>query len=118
MHFVSVDGRNVGAARAVGFRYARSLCGDDGECWYATTDADSQVDPDWLVHQLLGADMMLGVVRVDDWHHHSADVADRYTRDYGETATRTADTSTFTEQTWVSLPRLLAGRWLSGAVLR
>jgi len=79
VHFVSVDVRNVGAARAVGFRYARSLRGDDGKCWYATTDADSQVDPDWLVHQLrLGADMVLGVVRIDDWRHHSADFADRY----------------------------------------
>ena len=27
VHFVSVDARNVGAARAVGFGYARSLCG-------------------------------------------------------------------------------------------
>ena len=66
VHFVRVDARNVGAARAVGFGYARSLFGDDDECWYATTDADSRVDPGWLVHQLeLGADMVLGVVRVD-----------------------------------------------------
>lgn len=83
VHFVSVDICNVGAARAVGFRYARSLRGDGGRCWYATTDADSQVDPDWLVHQLrLGADMTLGVVRVDDWRHHSADFADRYMQAY------------------------------------
>jgi glycosyltransferase involved in cell wall biosynthesis len=83
VHFVSVDVRNVGAARAVGFGYARSLCGDDTECWYATTDADSRVDPDWLVHQLeQGADMVLGVVRVTDWRPQSADFADRYVQAY------------------------------------
>jgi glycosyltransferase involved in cell wall biosynthesis len=49
VHFVSVDVRNVGAARAVGFGYARSLCGDGTECWYATTDADSRVNPGWLL---------------------------------------------------------------------
>jgi glycosyltransferase involved in cell wall biosynthesis len=85
VHFVTVDAGNVGTARAVGFRYARSLRGDGGGCWYATTDADSQVDPDWLVHQLrLGADMSLGVVRVDDWRHRSADLADHYMQAYDE----------------------------------
>jgi glycosyltransferase involved in cell wall biosynthesis len=83
VHFVRVDARNVGAARAVGFGYARSLFTGDDECWYATTDADSRVDPDWLVHQLgLGADMVLGVVRVDDWRQHCPDVAERFVRAY------------------------------------
>jgi glycosyltransferase involved in cell wall biosynthesis len=83
VHFVRVDARNVGAARAVGFGYARSLFGDDEECWYATTDADSRVDPGWLVGQLgFGADMVLGVVRVADWCQHSADTADRFVRAY------------------------------------
>jgi len=83
VHFLGVDVRNVGAARAVGFGYARSLFAHDTECWYATTDADSRVDPGWLVDQLgLGADMVLGVVRVCDWHQHSAEVADLYARAY------------------------------------
>jgi glycosyltransferase involved in cell wall biosynthesis len=86
VHFVRVDAGNVGAARAVGFGYARSLFGDDlgdTECWYATTDADSRVDPGWLVHQLgLGADMVLGVVRVADWRERCAVVADRFAQDY------------------------------------
>jgi glycosyltransferase involved in cell wall biosynthesis len=86
VHFVRVDAGNVGAARAVGFGYARSLFGDDlgdTECWYATTDADSRVDPGWLVHQLgLGADMVLGVVRVADWRERCAGVADRFAQDY------------------------------------
>jgi len=83
VHFVLVEAHNVGAARAAGFRYAHSLCEPDAECWYATTDADSQVDPGWLAHQLgLGADVVLGVVRVADWRHHSADVAERYEQAY------------------------------------
>ena len=89
VHFVSVDARNVGAARAVGFGYGRSLCADGDECWYATTDADSRVDPGWLIRQLeLGVDMVLGVVRVADWRQRSARLADRYLRAYraGESA--------------------------------
>lgn len=79
VHFVSIDAHNVGAARAAGFAFARSLFADDTECWYATTDADTRVDPGWLIHQLeLGVDMVLGVVRVTNWRHHSADVIDRY----------------------------------------
>lgn len=66
VHFISVDVRNVGTARAVGFGYARSLLGtqlgNEARCWFATTDADSRVDPGWLVHQLgLGTDVVLGV---------------------------------------------------------
>ncbi|OSC25145.1 glycosyl transferase [Mycobacterium vulneris] len=83
VHFISVDVHNVGAARAVGFGYARSLLRDGPKSWFATTDADSRVDPDWLVHQLgVGADMVLGVVRVTDWRQHNADVVDRYMRCY------------------------------------
>jgi glycosyltransferase involved in cell wall biosynthesis len=83
VHFVSLEAHNVGAARAVGFAYAHSLFGYNAACWYATTDADSRVDPDWLVHQLgLDADMVLGVVRVDDWRDRSPDVANRYMQAY------------------------------------
>lgn len=79
VHFISVDVHNVGTARAVGFGYARSLLGDDARSWFATIDADSRVDPSWLVHQLgVGADMVLGVVRVTDLRQHNAGVADRY----------------------------------------
>ncbi|MCV7162965.1 glycosyltransferase [Mycobacterium stomatepiae] len=83
VHFVSVDVHNVGAARAVGFGYGRSLCQVGDRCWYATTDADSRVDPGWLIHQLeLGADMVLGVVRITNWRQHSPAVIDRYTQAY------------------------------------
>lgn len=83
VHFISVDVHNAGTARAVGFGYARSLLGTDTRSWFATTDADSRVDPGWLVHQLgVGADMVVGVVRVTDWRQHNAAVTGRYSRCY------------------------------------
>lgn len=64
VHFISVNVHNLGAARAVGFGYARSLLSNAANCWFATTEADSRVDPRWLVHHLRsGADMVVGVVR-------------------------------------------------------
>ncbi|AFM15496.1 glycosyl transferase [Mycolicibacterium chubuense NBB4] len=89
VHFIAVDAGNVGAARAAGFEYARRLLGDDelDMTWYATTDADSVVDADWLVRMHDpevhgGADMVLGVVRVPVWRHFSPAVARRYLRAY------------------------------------
>lgn len=83
VHFVRVDARNVGAARAAGFEYVRDQCGTDSDCWYATTDADSAVDPDWLVRQVeCGADLFLGLVRVSDWRRQPLDVVRRYLTAY------------------------------------
>jgi glycosyltransferase involved in cell wall biosynthesis len=84
VHFVSIDARSVGAARAAGFRYANSVCGSEhARTWYATTDADSRVDPDWLLRQMAaGADMVLGVVRVGEWRHHPSAVARHYRLKY------------------------------------
>ena len=84
VHFVAVDERNVGAARAAGFRYAKSVLAAAGtRHWYATTDADTEVSGDWLVRQLgHGADMVLGLVRVGQWRHHSEQVAELYEARY------------------------------------
>ena len=83
VHFIRVEANNVGAARAAGFAYARSLCPPGADCWYATTDADSRVDPDWLIRQLgCDCDMVLGLVRVSDWRRHRADVVHRYLEAY------------------------------------
>ncbi|MBJ7337931.1 glycosyltransferase family 2 protein [Mycolicibacterium sp.] len=87
VHFVEVNAKNVGATRAAGFSYARTVCGSEasGEAhvWYATTDADSRVDPDWLVRQMgADADMVLGVVRVTNWRHFSASTVHRYLAAY------------------------------------
>lgn len=93
VHFVSVEAGNVGASRAAGFTYARSLSNhvDDSRAWYATTDADSRVDADWLLRQTAPAvDMVLGVVRVADWRHHPAALVQHYLRAY-ESDTRDAN---------------------------
>ena len=87
VHFIEIDARSVGAARAAGFHYARSVgsvgCTDESRVWYTTTDADSRVDPDWLVRQAeSGADMVLGVVRVADWRHLPAAAIRRYLSAY------------------------------------
>lgn len=87
VHFVEVDAKNVGASRAAGFAYARSVCGievsDEARIWYATTDADSRVDADWLVRQMeADAHMVLGVVRVTNWRHFSASSMQRYLAAY------------------------------------
>lgn len=64
IHFIHVDERNVGAAQAAGFRYARTvLASSIDETWYATTDADTQVPSDWLARLLdYDAEVVLGVV--------------------------------------------------------
>ena len=84
VHFVEINAGNVGAARAVGFSYAKSIGRvDDSHMWYATTDADSRVGLDWLLRQIAAAaDMVLGVVHVPVWRHHPPAVAARYLANY------------------------------------
>ena len=85
VHFVVVDAGNVGAARAAGFEYARTVCGDvdPAQTWYATTDADSVVPGDWLLRMTdSDAEMVLGVVRVPMWRHYPAEVVRRYLHTY------------------------------------
>lgn len=66
-----VTDRSVGAARAAGFDDALAHAPGPGERWLATTDADSRVPVTWLVDQLTlalaGADLVVGLVDVDDW---------------------------------------------------
>ena len=84
VHFLAIEERNVGAARAAGFRHARTALRQAGHrTWYATTDADTQVGGDWLLRQLdAQAEVVLGVVRVGQWRHHSEAVADLYQSRY------------------------------------
>jgi glycosyltransferase involved in cell wall biosynthesis len=84
VHFLPIDERNVGAARAAGFRYAKSELGGAGKrTWYATTDADTEVGGEWLVRQIgSAADMVLGLVRVGQWRNHSEEVAGLYEARY------------------------------------
>lgn len=80
-----VDARNVGAARAAGFDHAQTIWAESAttRTWYATTDADSCVDPDWLTRQMTAdADMVLGVVRISNWRNVPAATARRYLHRY------------------------------------
>ncbi|MFF3153237.1 glycosyltransferase [Streptomyces sp. NPDC057910] len=53
---VTVSCRNPGRARAVGVAHAlRELGAPAAPGWIATTDADSEVPPHWLAHQLARA---------------------------------------------------------------
>jgi glycosyltransferase involved in cell wall biosynthesis len=90
VHVLPVDERNVGAARGAGFRYAKSVLGSTGKhTWYATTDADTEVGSDWLVRQLgSSADVVLGLVRVGQWRHHSEEAAELYQARYRAEARR------------------------------
>ncbi|GAY16262.1 glycosyltransferase family 2 protein [Mycobacterium sp. shizuoka-1] len=82
VHFLPIEARSVGAARAAGFSYARTHFGGT-RVWYATTDADSRVDTNWLRRQLTAqADMVLGVVRVTNWRQLPAAAVRRYLRAY------------------------------------
>ena len=76
---LEIHARNVGVARAEGA--ARLIAA--GARWIACTDADTLVPDDWLAAQLsYGADAVCGVVEVDDWSAHSADVRSRYEAAY------------------------------------
>ncbi len=78
---VSIEVRNVGAARAAGFRCARRSAGS----WYATTDADSRVPADWLTAQVESAvlhEVFVGTVQVHDWSMRRPGVEPEYERRY------------------------------------
>ncbi|GAB3624277.1 glycosyltransferase family 2 protein [Mariniluteicoccus endophyticus] len=78
---VSIDRRNVGAARAAGFAAARRTPGT----WFATTDADTLVPVDWLGAQLASAadhDVYAGTVRVADWRMRTRGSAEAHDAAY------------------------------------
>jgi glycosyltransferase involved in cell wall biosynthesis len=86
-HFIATDAGNVGAARAVGFEYARSACRDvePARTWFATTDADTVVGRQWLSRMMAAdADMVLGTVRIPMWRL-PVEVARRYLAAYHST---------------------------------
>lgn len=68
---LTVEHRNVGAARAAGVAAARAEFADvpSARVWTAHTDADSVVPPHWLLLQCAyaddGAEVLIGTVRPD-----------------------------------------------------
>jgi glycosyltransferase involved in cell wall biosynthesis len=76
---VRVAARNVGIARAAGAQRALAM----GARWLAFTDADTTVAPDWLAQQLaLQADVVCGVIGVEDWTPHIDAVRTHFARTY------------------------------------
>jgi len=74
-----VAARNVGRARDAGARLAIA----HGARWLAFTDADSHVEPDWLVQQLgLASSVVCGTVQVADWSVYAPDVRRLYEAGY------------------------------------
>ena len=86
---LEVRHRNVGAARAAGFGEVlrREAGRPTGSLWLATTDADSEVPPDWLAGQLdlaqRGWEVVAGTIRVADWSQQPPGMANRFARRYG-----------------------------------
>lgn len=81
---LTVSERNVGAARRRGFEHAGAAC--DARTWFATTDADSEVEESWLSAQLdyarRGFEVVAGVVAVMHWDAHSAQARRIYEHEY------------------------------------
>jgi glycosyltransferase involved in cell wall biosynthesis len=79
-----VDARSAGVARRAGFvelcRLSDGL--QDDAVWFATTDADTIVSPDWLARQLrwrqAGADAVAGLVTAISWGQQPEIVRRRY----------------------------------------
>jgi glycosyltransferase involved in cell wall biosynthesis len=100
---ITVDERNVGAARALGFGHAGATCG--AEPWFATTDADSEVDETWLGAQLAYARTDVDVVAVRQWSEHASVTRRTYEKHYREQVFRAhRGTGTYTAPTSGSGP--------------
>uniref|UniRef100_UPI003D916CF2 glycosyltransferase n=1 Tax=Gordonia sp. B7-2 TaxID=3420932 RepID=UPI003D916CF2 len=82
---VTIDARNVGAARRAGFG-AASGTHAASVTWFATSDADSTVPQDWLCAHLAaanaGADGYLGTVHPDGFDQWPDDLEVRYFERY------------------------------------
>ena len=84
------DWRQVGSARRAGvdagLAHLAQLGVDATNTWIANTDADCEVPRDWLIGQLghadRGADVVLGVVTVDNFDEHPVGVEARFTHGY------------------------------------
>jgi glycosyltransferase involved in cell wall biosynthesis len=79
---LSVEMRNVGAARATGAQRALA----QGARWLAFSDADTTAPADWLVQQLrCRTDVVCGVISIENWTGHSAAVRQDFIATYRDT---------------------------------
>lgn len=77
----------VGTARALAACVAlRRFAGGAAECWFANTDADCEVPPDWLTDQLRfasrGVHAVAGIIDVQDFSEHRPQVARLFRETY------------------------------------
>jgi glycosyltransferase involved in cell wall biosynthesis len=80
---ISVSLGTVGGARAIAARAALSRYqGPLDRCWLVNTDADCEVPEDWLLSHLAIAEKgfaaVAGVIDVDSFLEHNAEVASRF----------------------------------------
>jgi hypothetical protein len=86
---VTIDARNVGAARAAGVREVlrRTRHLDPADVWLATTDADTLVPACWLRRQThyadQGWDAVVGTIQVTDWSEYPPGVRSAFRERYG-----------------------------------
>jgi glycosyltransferase involved in cell wall biosynthesis len=84
---VPIDARAVGQARSVAAKVLlERYSGPLAHCWLANTDADCEVPPNWLTDQLAiaqqGIDAVAGIVDVDSFTEHEAQVKERFRMSY------------------------------------
>ncbi len=78
---ISVNARNVGAARALGAELALAA----GARWLSFTDADTQVAPNWFSCQLAAKiDVVCGTVAVLDWGTYGEAMREHYALTYND----------------------------------
>ena len=82
---LTVNGRNVGSARAAGAEHALAVLGAEGcpaeSVYLLHTDADTRVPSRWITRHLAavtGHDAVLGPVEIRDWTGRRAVCARRY----------------------------------------
>ncbi len=84
---IETDAACVGAARALAAEAALSRAAAPAErCWLANTDADCEVPETWLVDQLAlaveGYVAVAGIIDVDSFAEHDAEVPTRFRLSY------------------------------------
>lgn len=78
---ISLEARNVGAARTLGAELALAA----GARWLSFTDADTQVRPDWICAQLAqNCDAVCGTVAVKDWGSYGQAMRHHYCATYND----------------------------------
>jgi glycosyltransferase involved in cell wall biosynthesis len=84
---VTTQAQSVGEARRLAARKALDRYLDPlSRCWLANTDADCCVPKSWLIDHLIvaasGQDAVAGIIDIDSFESHSAEVEQRFRANY------------------------------------